>query len=181
MSSADMLATWLQLPGVPLAELARHGVDLKAAWKVGGVRAGRAGRWILGCWLEPPSIFHVVDDDDLVLDDLLLFHPDRPDRFRCVYGSGVAMLGEGELERALFRPLANSAVRDYLRVHRHPLGWIRAGGEGCCVLDPQAFARSVIGYGDLELVGEDVEHAKAIRQTVRNAARLALPKFRVAA
>jgi hypothetical protein len=68
-----------------------------------------------------------------------------------------------------------------LRVHRHPLGWIRAGGEGCCVLDPQAFARSVIGYGDLELVGEDVEHAKAIRQTVRNAARLALPKFRVAA
>ncbi|MQA76833.1 MAG: hypothetical protein GEU88_21565, partial [Solirubrobacterales bacterium] len=129
---------WLNLPGVDPVDLDRYGVTFRAAQLCGGIRAGKAGNWIVGCWVDPPSCWNWIDDP--ILEDLCVFHPDRPDRFRCVYNTGVAMLGEGQLDRARWYGTP-------LPVYRTPLGWLQSGGGGVFPLDARAFGRSVIGTG----------------------------------
>ena len=46
---------WLKLPGVEPVTLERRGVSYRSATHVGGIRQGRHGRWIIGCWVVPPA------------------------------------------------------------------------------------------------------------------------------
>jgi hypothetical protein len=76
------------------------------------------------------------------IEDLVAWHPNTPERWALRWGV-AEMLGEaGDPEEPL-------------RVHRTPYGWLKAGGEGVCVLRPS-------GYGALRLVdrliAEDSAH-----------------------
>jgi hypothetical protein len=48
-----------------------------------------------------------------------------------------------------------------LVIHRTPLAWLKAGGEGCCLLKPGA--RHWLRRAGGPFVAQDVEHGREIR------------------
>jgi hypothetical protein len=171
MSGADMLAAWLRLPGVDPVHLEPHGIAYRSVTNIGGIRQAKNGRWLIGCWAIPPAPWRVVDDPELI--DLVIVDPARPSRFRTWRGVAI-MLGEEALHEATWHGLPLPAFRT-------PMGWLQAAGAGVVPLDLAAFGRATLGYGDLVLVGEDLAHAKQLRNIVQDARRLALPTVKVAA
>jgi hypothetical protein len=165
----DLLDLWLRLPSVDPVALDRFGIAFEAVQKVGGVRQGRAG-WVLPCYIEPPSIYRMVEDPALI--DMVIFDPARPSHWKAQYGDG-AFLGEEAYREALFD-------RRALPIYRDPMGWLRSGGQGVFPLDPVRFGLAVIGHPSLELVTEDLEHGRELKRLVERIPRLGLPRIMVA-
>jgi hypothetical protein len=91
------------------------------------------------------------------------------------------MLGEAQLDRARFTPLADKAHgHGLLRVFKNPMTWLKAGGAGVCPLDPPAFGRAMLGTG-IKLIAEDLQHGEQLDRAIRAAVRFALPTIQVAA
>lgn len=166
----DLLDIWLKLPGVDPVDLDRYCVTFRASQMVGGVRQGKNG-WLLPVYVDPPSCWHTVDDP--VLLDFVCFDPAQPSRYRTIYGHG-AMLGEEAFAEARI-------YHQPLPVYRTPMGWLQSGGAGACILDPIRFGIAVVGYPALEIVGEDLDHGRALRRLVNSIPRLSIPKVSIAA
>jgi hypothetical protein len=69
-----------------------------------------------------------------ILDDIVAFYPDQPDRWWLRRGA-VQILGSGNIRPEAVFPLA---------LHDTPLSWLQAGASGVCVIDwradPDVFA-----------------------------------------
>lgn len=74
---------------------------------------------------KPAYVQPVYYDDEI--GDLVCWFADRPGRWYLHHGIAGA-LGEEQIERAAF-------MREPVKLFRTPLGWLRAGGVGACVLD----------------------------------------------
>ena len=123
----DLIETWLRLPSPDLATLRQHGIPYRATQIVGGVRQARDGRLLLPCWIDPPSIYHAVDDP--VLLGVVAFNPGAPDDWTLhPEDAGAVMLGGGALHEAQY-------YGEPLPVFENPLRWVQAGGGGIFVLD----------------------------------------------
>lgn len=166
----DAIDLWLSLPSPDPVALERMGISFRAAQMAGGVRQ-MAEEWVLPCYIDPPSIWRTVDDP--ILTDLVAFNAAQPSQWRTAYGMGV-MLGEAAFAEARFYKLP-------LPVFKNPMTWLQAGGAGVCILDPVRFGIAVVGYPALELVGEDLDHGRALRRLVNSIPRLSIPKVSIAA
>lgn len=186
----DLIDIWLKLPSPDPVMLDRIGVSFRASQKIGGVRkthirfgkrrldalvpqtdAGGAPALIIPVFTDPPSLWRNIDDPALI--DLVAFDPVRPNHWQTACGEGV-MLGEAAYQEAMFDDLP-------LPVFKDPLRWLQSGGAGMFPLDPDRFAREVVGHPFLELVGEDLEHGVALARLIESTPRCDLPEVRVAA
>ena len=164
---SDLLDTWLRLPSPDLATLRQYGVSFRAAQLVGGVRSGSNPSLLIPAWLDPPSIYHVVDDP--VLRGIVRIDPEFPDKWKC--DAGVAMLGECMLREAIW-------FNEPLPVFRNPLTWLRSGGAGVFPLDWPAFINEIL-WASVELVAEDVAHGELIQRHLDTALKAGKPKVSV--
>jgi hypothetical protein len=95
---------------------------------------------------------------DPLLLDLLAYRPQTPDRWYLLRGETGLLLGADALILA--------AAQDRpLRVHRTPLSWLQAAGDGVCLLDWTRCRRTLAGVP--RLIGEDAAHDAWIRQQLR--------------
>ena len=82
-----------------------------------------------------------------ILDDLIAWHPDRPNRWALRAGTAVT--------------LGNAWGSWPLPIHRTPLDWLRAGGAGVVILD---WVGAFLRFGDSPLLAQDLEHGQEIRE-----------------
>ena len=100
----------------------------------------------------PAAVIEVYADDDETTIDLCAWSISKPDKFATAIGA-ASVLGAAQIANA-----ASWAFGTYLKVHRTPLQWIKAGCSGVCPLD-YGFA----GYELREALGpilaQDQAHA----------------------
>lgn len=150
---AEMRAATLAIGFKPVRALiaagapARLVAELLERFELGRVRAIEGERF----W-EPQEdgaarlALAVHSGPDLV--DIVAFAPASPDRWTLRRGAGV-MLGEDALWHAC--AMRGPGARTIVAVHATPMAWLRAGGEGVCVLDWSAEA-----LGMLRMLGPEV-------------------------
>jgi hypothetical protein len=88
------------------------------------------------------------------MEDIVAWHPATPGRWALRIGTGT-MLGDVRYDEPL-------------RVHRTPLAWLRAGGEGVCFLDRSSIAPTLWGHGQ-RIIADDVAHMRELRDICRRA------------
>lgn len=132
---------------------------------------GLARIQITGKFFEPHDageyavIVPIMEGDEMV--DLLAFNPRRPEKWWCRIGS-ERLLGSTD----------NQLLGKPLHVFRTPLNWLRAGCDGVVPLD---FNRAFIDlrYAPNDIVAEDEEHGRELREAMRQAALWGFPKMLV--
>ena len=101
-------------------------------------------------------VVEAQDEDGAVLD-LVAWLPDKPERWRCLFGTAPA-LGMG----------AATATATYveglpLQLYRTPLEWLQAAGDGAVLLDPVLGARWLAWLVELgfaqRIAPRDARHA----------------------
>lgn len=107
-------------------DVARYGVARGRGAKTGLWRPSPDGDRM--CVLPVPPLAEIADPGwpTQQLDDLVAFHPDRPDKWWT--RNGAAILGQEAVERA-------AAMDEPLYLFPTPLDWLVAEGHGACVLD----------------------------------------------
>jgi hypothetical protein len=100
--------------------------------------------------------------------DLIAFLPNDPSKWWCRTGA-CPFLNPVAIARA-------EIYRQPLRLHRSPLDWLRAGGDGAVVLDERAHLRLHLG-GVGEIICDDLALARWIDRALK--ARVRLPSIRV--
>lgn len=92
----------------------------------------------------------VVWDEIAEVVDIVAWHPATPGRW--ARRTGLAdMLGE-------------VAADEPVRVHRTPLAWLRAGGEGVCFLERNLTVVSLALNVASQVIAEDKAHARELRE-----------------
>lgn len=132
--------------GVPPAFAAR----LSGAGLLGRLRVAERG----GLWREDPDgaprlLLGVRDRAGEVIDIAALSSTD-PDAWALLTGDGW-LLGWDRVEDAA---LADPETAPVVKMHARPIDWLRAGGEGACLLDYGPGA-----LGELRALGPAVELA----------------------
>ena len=97
-----------------------------------------------------------MDPDDAQPIDMVAWHMAQPSRWWLRRGAGV-LLGEIEVEHAV-------TYGEPLRVHRTPLGWLRAAGEGVVILD---WGAAWFYLRDLRLAAEDHDHPAELQRRLQ--------------
>ena len=106
---------------------------------------------------EQCLVFEVFGEDDVTVIDLCAFSLAEPQRF----GTGAwraFVLGEANV-----RNPASWTFGQLLRVHRSPLPWLQGRCQGIVIVDHR-FAPVVLRDALGQLLAEDEEHARALRQ-----------------
>ena len=128
-----------------------------AALRVAGVPDKAISQHMVGMARIQPhrgGLFDVVDDGDLavlqpvgewdglnwVLEDLVAFHLDRPDRWWLRRGA-VQILGAQNIRPEPVFPLT---------LHDTPLSWLQAGAGGVCVIDWRVDPERFLYAGPIE-------------------------------
>lgn len=105
----------------------------------------------------PCAVIEVIGEDAVTVIDLVAWPIDAPERFATAVGE-ADVLGIG----AIRNPATYAGGRP-LRVHRTPLEWLKAGCQGCAVLN-----RDWGGYWLRKtpgpLLAEDLAHGRELRR-----------------
>jgi len=149
VSGAALVA--IGLIGVAAIETDRHGLYQPADH-------GRPAL-IVAAWDRPPIRPDGSVAWDAVPVDLVAVRTDDPGRWWLRRGS-VCLLGDHMIDYYVLGA-------DPVRVHRDPIAWLRAGGDGVVVLEDDGY--DILANLPAGLVAEDVEHGERIK------ARLARP------
>jgi len=104
----------------------------------------------------PAAVVEVLADDAATPIDLCAWPLDLPERF-------ATALGEADLIGItnVTNPATFAGGRP-LRVWRTPLAWLKAGCQGCAVLNP-AGGRHWLPMAPGKLLAESLEHGRALR------------------
>lgn len=154
--AATMQRAALAMPFFAVRALLDMGVP--AGLVAGLTGAGWLGRMRVtergGLWREDPAgawrlLLGVGDRDGWLIDVLAISSAD-PDSWSLLTGDGW-LLGWGQVEDAA---LVDPEIAPVLRMHARPIDWLRAGGEGACLLD---YGRGALG--ELRALGPAVELA----------------------
>jgi hypothetical protein len=97
----------------------------------------------------------VIEDGEPVAVDLVAWPLDRPDAFATLSGAAEGLGIDAADNPATF--FAGKA----LRIHRTPLGWLRAGCNGAVILKPRTAARWLAASTGA-IAGDDDAHARLI-------------------
>lgn len=117
--------------------------------------APRKGRLALVCPALAPEL-------SPYLEDLIASDPERPRRWYSMTGHGV-FLGRDVALHGLFLGRVEASPRGVpVAVHRDPLEWARAAGEGIVVLHPARAHPYLTGDKSLTLAARDRAHGRAI-------------------
>jgi hypothetical protein len=112
---------------------------------------------------EPVADVFAESADDISLQhepgDLIAFFLDDPATWYLRF-SGMALLNPGAALRPLTLP---SRLPVRFRVWSTPLDWLRAAGDGVCVIDPRCLLPLWLG-NDLELVADSLKLARELKQ-----------------
>ena len=106
--------------------------------------------------VRPPEV-PIVDPADPEPVDLVAWHPKVPARWWLRRGIAV-LLGEIEIVHA-------EVYDEPIQVHRTPLDWLKAGGDGIVLLTDPADAFSYLR--GLKIVAEDVSHGLELERRLR--------------
>lgn len=106
---------------------------------------------------EPAIVFEVYDEDDSTTIDLCAFPIANPEIFSTAVGAAV-VLGYARV----INP-ATWAFEGMLAVHRTPLGWLKGGCQGVCILDHRV-APYALGEALGPLLAEDEAHARTLKR-----------------
>jgi hypothetical protein len=151
--------------------LSREALDLRLV-------EGFAGSLTLArcAFSPPPRRFHIdpagelavviealeIEHCERLLVDLVAWPVDRPSEF-AMEGGRTDLLGGDQIDNP-----ASFFGGKPLRVHRHPLSWLRAGCRGVVVLDERrAGPRLAAALGNL--LAEDLDHARALHRMMGRA------------
>ena len=106
--------------------------------------------------VRPPEAPIIVPADPAPIDHIA-WYPDDPARWWLRRGTAV-LLGEIEVVHA-------EVYGEPIQVHRTPLDWLKAGGEGVVIVaDWEAAFYCLRG---LSIVAEDVTHGDELRRRLR--------------
>lgn len=140
-----------------MAQLSSLGITGKAAAKAGGI-VWAHGQFSAGYFQPAPNGKRVlvvpVYRGDIIVD-LIAFNKTK---FGALYGDFAFALGEDHLINA---PVMDAPIK----IYRHPITWLRNGGDGIVILNPEeAWAR--LSWGD-NLICEDVAHGREVRNLLK--------------
>ena len=146
---------WLLVAGVPRPVLTTP-AGIAGAFGVATIQTSPDGTY------EPAhtgtgAIVIGVHGPDLELVDLCAFHPASPGCWHLRLGL-AEFLGAEAVDKAAF-------LREFLKLYRTPLLWMRGGCQGACVLDWR-IARTVL-LSVPELVAEDLDHGEEMERRLR--------------
>ncbi len=130
---------------------------------------------VQGVWHDIPSMDNPLEEDELLLFDLIAWHPDKPRKCYFLRGEPGLILGEKAMSNALL-------VDKPLQLHRTPLGWLQSGCAGSVLLDTHSIGRLSGLQG--EVICEDIEHAERIERGLglyhkTNMPRLSVPAHKI--
>lgn len=120
------------------------------------------GALVMPVWMggEVPSIY--TDGPTGTLADIIAWTTDKPDQWYFRRGEHGLVLGDDNLGRA-------DLFREPIRLHRTPLDWMRAAGDGACLLDhsPGVLERlRAVG----EIIADDLDHGLEIERRLQQPA-----------
>jgi len=131
------------IDGLGLREQRRQGI-------VATLKGLAKGRWWSPC---PASqsllLLPCYEPLDGTVVDVMAIDPDKDDRHHLLTGLCV-MLGE-------------PPFLDEVRLHRTPMDWLAANGDGICIHDWEEARRFLTGTPPLRLICHDLEHVKEVR------------------
>ena len=124
----------------------------------------------------PAAIIEALDRDCVTIVDLVAWPLDRPGAFASMFGR-ACMLGLGQV----YNP-ATYYLGAPCRLHRTPLDWLRADGEGACILNKNAAARHLIDAPG-PFACDDIAHGREVETLLQRllANRVLVPSKRRAA
>jgi hypothetical protein len=99
-------------------------------------------------------VIEVYGEDDASAVDLCGWSIDGP----CAFAT---FLGADALGMARITNAATWSFGHVLQIHRTPLGWLKAGCSGCCILDHRhvsVWLREALG----PIMAEDLDHARQL-------------------
>jgi hypothetical protein len=105
---------------------------------------------------EASACFEVIGDDGETTVDLCAMSVADPARFGVAVGAAT-LLGECNVTNP-----GSWAFGRHLKVHRTPLTWLKAGGDGVAILD-HMFAPVLLGQALGPIEAEDSAHALDLR------------------
>ena len=125
-------------------------------------------------------IIEAFDADDETVIDLVGWPIDRPDQAVSMFGR-IGLLGIANAMNP-----ASYFLDTPLQIARTPLGWLRAGGRGACVIHPRRAAFEIVDASQMgAIAGEDRAHTRdliRLAESVINRNRFVTPtKIREAA
>lgn len=115
---------------------------------------------------EPSALIEVLDDDAVTVLDYLAWTLNDPEVFATAVGN-ADLLGGPNMRDRLGEPL---------EIHRTPLAWLKAGGRGCVVLNPEFAGYWFRKWCNREILVEDCPAFQEILQRSRKT-RTPLPEF----
>lgn len=124
-----------------------HEMGVPAAYLMGEEQLGLARVEVLGAGLWQPceagrEMLVIPVDDEEQMIDLVAFDPADPDAW-CLRTGAAWTLGEAAVWRAMSEQ--SWGLKEHvLHLTPNPLEWLRAGGEGACVVDWGDYARGML-------------------------------------
>lgn len=160
-----------------------HGLD----WRLIAAHAGTLavvqveflpqGRFEFADDGEPAAVIEALDTDGETVLDLVAWPVAEPTRVTSLFGRAPLVGMYAAVNPATYfwdRPL---------QVHRTPLDWLKAGFDGCAVVEPRLAARVLNDDVPGRIAGQDAEHARELATLLRsvvNVDRVVAPVRRAA-
>ncbi len=150
---------------------------------VGGSNVKTSGRYfepnaegefmiVQAVWHDIPSMDNPLAEDDLLLFDLICWHPKEPRKWYFLRGEAGLILGE----KAMFEA---SVFEKPLQLHRTPFAWLQSGCRGSVLLDHHGLNRL---YGlQSEVICENIEHGERIEKGLSLYYRKNMPRITIPA
>jgi len=103
------------------------------------------------------AVIEVYAENAETTIDLCAWRTDHPQTFATAMGA-ASVLGSANIANP-----ASWAFDQHLAVHRTPLEWLKAGGQGACILDHR-YALHELGQALGPLLAQDEKHAADLRR-----------------
>lgn len=126
---------------------------------------------------ERAAVIEALDTDGETVLDLVVWPLSDPTRVASLFGRAPLVGMYAALNPATY------IFDKPLQVHRTPLDWLKAGCDGCAVVEPRIAARVLNDDVPGTMAGQDDEHARelaALLQSVVDVGRVLTPVRRAA-
>lgn len=114
---------------------------------------------------ETPTPIHYVENP--ILDDIIVWQPEQPERWYFFRGETGLILGEQNL-------LYSQLTGEKAVLHRTPFEWLKAGSTGAVLLDKHGLHRLLDVQ---EIVCMDVNYGAQIKERLNSYCLRQMPRF----